>query len=96
MSLLQFSLVVTAGSALLAWPCCRLQPAVLRRFVALWCVPFLLSYCIYWLPAGDGSSEKSAWDLVAIMPPVLAGAIASVPVVLVLGRRRANRDGSAK
>lgn len=93
------ALLVAVWSALLAWPLCRLKPAVLRWISAVWCVPLILSYFIYWLPAwfgSAGSDEYSAWEILGVGMPFLAGMVTSALVVLIVGWRRPHRDGNAK
>jgi hypothetical protein len=83
--------LVAVCSAFLAWPLCHVRPTGLRWIGAVG-VPFALSYCIYWLAVWRGAdpSEYSAWELLGIGAPFLVGLVASVLVVLIVGRRREN------
>lgn len=81
------ALLVAACSALLAWPACHVRPTVLRWGGAV-LVPFALSYCIYWLPVWRGAnpSEYSAWEVIGVGVPFLAGLIPSILVMAIVGR----------
>lgn len=84
------ALLVAACSAILAWPVCYARPAILRWGGAVF-VPLAFSYCIYWLPVWRGAnpSEYSAWEVLGIGVPFLAGLIASILVMFILSRTRA-------
>ena len=88
------AVLVAVCSAIIAWPVCFVRPAVLRWGVAIF-VPFVLSYCIYWLPVWRGAnpSEYSSWEALGIGAPFLAGLIASILVIVIVSRTRAKQNG---
>jgi hypothetical protein len=88
------ALLVAVCSAIIAWPVCFVRPAVLRWGGAIF-VPFILSYCIYWLPVWRGAnpSEYSSWEALGIGAPFLAGLIASILVIVIVSRTHAKRNG---
>jgi hypothetical protein len=60
------------------------------RWAAAALVPFVLSYCIYWMPVwlgADGDrAQYSAWELLCVGAPFLAGLVASSLVTLIITR----------
>jgi len=58
------------------------------RWAAAVLVPFLLSYCAYWMPAwlGANSSEYSSWEFLGVGAPFLAGLVASGLVTSIVAR----------
>jgi hypothetical protein len=83
--------IVAVCSALLAWPLCYVRQAIFRWLGAV-AVPFLLAYGLYWSPVwlGADPSEYFSWAFLFIGKWFLAGAVASLLVVIVFRRRRAN------
>ena len=91
------SLSLISGAALIAvlsvaavLLLCLAFPAVLRR---LWViiVPFILAYCLYWLPVWLGAGDVAqyhAWAGLVIGTWFLAGAIPSGILVYLLERRK--------
>jgi hypothetical protein len=88
------ALLVAVCSGVLAWSVCFVRPAVFRWGGAV-LVPFVLSYCIYWLPVWRGASpsEYSSWEVLGIGVPFLAGFIASILVTVMVTWTRAKRNG---
>ncbi|MGA2603529.1 MAG: hypothetical protein ABSG14_04815 [Verrucomicrobiia bacterium] len=92
--------LVVFCSAILAWPLCLVQPAILRWFYRV-LVPFILAYCIYWLPVwcdpNLSRSEYSAWELIGVGIPFGAGVVAIAVVSFVVAtKQRATRSESHK
>jgi hypothetical protein len=71
----------------------RIGSAV-ARWLAAALVPLALSYCVYWMPVwlGADGSEYSAWALLGVGVPFVAGLIPSA-VVTSLVARHAQRHG---
>ena len=84
--------VVAACSAVLAWPLRYVRPLLFRWLGAV-ALPFVLAVGLYWSPVWlfrADPSEYFSWAGLFIIPWFLAGAVSSVVVVLVFGRRPAS------
>ena len=87
LSLISASALVAVISAVAALLIGRITSAVARWFAAV-LFPFVLSYSVYWMPVwlGANGSEYSAWALLAVGVPFLAGLVPSAVVTLVVTR----------
>jgi hypothetical protein len=74
--------IVAGLSGLLTLACTRMRAWRVKVALAV-IAPFIVSYCVYWLPAwmGKDASEYSAWAFIIIFPWGLAGVAASLAVV---------------
>ena len=78
---------VASGTVAIGWARIRNRGARWAA-AALW--PFLLSYSVYWMPVwlgADGDrAQYSAWELLCVGPPFLAGLVASSLVTSLVTR----------
>ena len=65
----------------------RIGSTVARWFAAM-LFPFVLSYCVYWMPVwlGADGSEYLAWALLGVGVPFLAGLVPSAIVTFLVTR----------
>jgi hypothetical protein len=91
LSLTSASVIVAVISAVAALLIGRIASAVARWFAAV-LLPFVLSYAVYWMPVwlGADGSEYSAWALLGVGVPFLAGLVSSALATFVV-RRYAQR-----
>lgn len=90
LSLTSGALLVAIVSAAAVWILSTLLPKV-QRWIWVIIVPFVLAYCLYWLPVWLGSDDVSqfvAWAFVVVPIWFVTGVIASRLTVLVLPKRR--------
>lgn len=82
--------IVAVCSALLAWPLCHMRQGIFRWLGAV-VTPLVLAYILYWLPVwlGANPSEYFSWAFLFISTWFLAGIVASLVVVIILGKRHA-------
>jgi hypothetical protein len=90
--------LVVICSTILAWSLGRVQPAILRWSCRV-LVPFMFAYCIYWLPVwlnpNLSKNEYSAWELLGVGIPFVAGLVAVAVVSFVVAvKHRATRSES--
>jgi hypothetical protein len=74
--------LVMALSAVVAGLCLRIRLRTVRWALAL-VTPFVIAWCIYWMPVwvgNDDPSEYGAWAPLFIVPWGVSGAVASVLV----------------
>jgi hypothetical protein len=92
LSLNSASLLVGTTSAVAALLIGRIRLAVARWLAAL-LFPLAASYCVYWLPVwlGADGSEYSAWALLGVGVPFLAGLVPSAVFTSIV-RRHAKRQ----
>jgi hypothetical protein len=83
------ALLIAVVSALLACLLARVRSAAVRWTGAV-VLPLILSYCLYWAPVwlGANGDQYFSWVFFGVGVAGLAGVIASVVVILVLGRRQ--------
>jgi hypothetical protein len=78
---------VASGTVALLLPRIRRRGV---RWAAAALLPFFLSYSIYWLPVwlgADGDrAQYSAWELLCVGAPFLAGLVASCLVIFIVTR----------
>ena len=86
-------MLVAVVSVIAAFLTGRIGSAVARWLTAA-LVPLALSYCVYWMPVwlGADRSEYSAWALLGVGVPFLAGLLPSAVVTFVV-KRHAQRHG---
>lgn len=86
LSLSSASVLVALVSGVAALLVGRISPAVVRWCVAV-LLPFALSYCVYWIPVwlgADGDrAQYSAWELLGVGVPFLAGLVVAGLVNLI-------------
>jgi hypothetical protein len=87
LSLTSASVLVAVVSGIAALLIGRITSAITRWFAAV-LVPFVLAYCVYWMPVwlGADGSEYLAWALLGVGVPFLAGLVLSALVTIVVAR----------
>jgi len=89
LSLTSASVLVAILSAVAALLVGRIGSAA-GRWCAAALLPLVLSYCVYWIPVwlgADGDrAQYSAWELLGVGVPFLAGLVASCLVTLIVTR----------
>jgi hypothetical protein len=93
LSLASGAVLVACVSSLTIWLLCAQLPNKNVRAVCAATVPFVLAYCLYWLPVwlGADSSEYSVWEFV-IAAWFFAGFFPSALIVVALNRRKSQRS----
>jgi hypothetical protein len=79
--------LIAVLSAVFAAAISRVRPASVR-WLSVVIVPFVISFCLYWLPVwlGADGSEYSSWQFLVVGVWFLAGVIPSAVVIFIVGR----------
>ena len=81
------AMLVAIISALLAGALSFVRSPIIRWLGAI-TVPFIISYCLYWLPVwlGSNSDQYYSWEILGVGVWFLAGVIPSALLVLLVQR----------
>jgi amino acid permease len=81
------AILIALLSVAVVWLLCSVVPALRSLWAVI--VPFILAYCLYWLPVwlGAEASGFGAWAILFVGAWFFAGFFPSAVVVLILQKR---------